>query len=63
MILQFKFFFLSFFFLGPHPWHMKVPRIGVELELQPAAFATAAATRDLSGIYTMAFGNARSLTH
>lgn len=42
---------------------MKVPRIGVELELQPAAFATAAATRDLSGIYTMAFSNARSLTH
>ena len=27
------FFFLSFVFLGPHPWHMKVPRLGVELEL------------------------------
>ena len=26
---------LSFiFFLGPHPWHMEVPRLGVELELQ-----------------------------
>ena len=22
------------FFLGPHPWHMEVPRLGVELELQ-----------------------------
>ena len=26
--------FLSFLcFLGPHPWHMEVPRLGVELEL------------------------------
>ena len=37
-------FFLSpplsffFFFLGPHPWHMDIPRIGVELEShQPTA--------------------------
>ena len=32
-------FFLSFFFfvsfLGPHPWHMEVPRLGVQAELQP----------------------------
>ena len=26
-------FFLSFVFLGPHLWHMEVPRLGVELEL------------------------------
>ena len=27
-------FFLSFLsFLGPHPWHMEVPRLGVESEL------------------------------
>ena len=31
--IYFIFCFLSFFFLGPHPWHMEVPRIGVELEL------------------------------
>ena len=24
-----------FGFLGPHPWHMEVPRLGVKLELQP----------------------------
>ena len=24
---------LFFFFLGPHPWHMEVPRPGVQLEL------------------------------
>ena len=25
-----RFFFV---FLGPHPWHMEVPRLGAELEL------------------------------
>ena len=24
---------LLFVFLGPHPWHMEVPRLGVESEL------------------------------
>ena len=33
-----------FFFLGLHPWHMEVPRLGVELELQLPATATATAT-------------------
>ena len=26
--------YLFFFFLGPYPRHMEVPRLGVELELQ-----------------------------
>jgi len=26
-------FFVFLPFLGPHPWHMEVPRLGVELEL------------------------------
>ena len=29
-----------FFFLGPHPRHMEVPRIGIESELGPQAYAT-----------------------
>ena len=33
-----------FFFLGPHLWHMDIPRPGVELELQLPAYATATAT-------------------
>ena len=33
----------AFFFLGPHPQHMEVPRLGVELELQPLACTTATA--------------------
>ena len=28
-----KSFFLFFFFQGPHPWHLEVPRLGVQLEL------------------------------
>ena len=34
---------LCFVCLGPHPWHMKVPRLGVKSELQPLAYTTATA--------------------
>ena len=27
------YFYFVFFFLGPHPQHMEVPRLGVESEL------------------------------
>ena len=39
-----------FCFLGPHLWHMEVPRLGVESELQLLAYATAIAMPDLSRI-------------
>ena len=46
---------LLFVFSGPHPQHMEVPRLGVELELQlPAYTTTAIAVLDLScvcGLY------------
>ena len=45
-ILFFFFFFLSFVLLGPPPWHMEVPRLGVESELQLLAYTTAIATLD-----------------
>ena len=48
------FFFLSFLLLllilGPLPRHMEVPRLGVELELQPSDYATATATQHPSRI-------------
>ena len=44
------FFFFFFIFLGPHPWHMEVPRLGVDSELQLPACATATATLDLSRV-------------
>ena len=43
-------FFFFFSFLGLHLWHMDVPKLGVELELQLPAFTTATATWDLSCI-------------
>ena len=42
--------FCLFFFLGPHLWHIEVPRLGVESELQLLA-------------YTTVYGNARSSIH
>ena len=40
-----KLFFFPVF-LGPHPRHMKVPRLGVELKLQLLTYATATAPWD-----------------
>ena len=37
------FFCLSFVFVGPHLWHMEIPWLGVQLELQLPAYATATA--------------------
>ena len=37
-------------FLGLHPLHMEGPRLGVELELQLLAYATAIETQDPSHI-------------
>ena len=44
------FLFLFLFFLGPHLQHMKVPRLGAELEVQLPVYTTATATRDPSHI-------------
>ena len=38
---KFLFYFILFCFLGPHLWHMEIPRRGVELELQLPAYVTA----------------------
>ena len=42
--------FFFFFFLGPHPRHIEIPRLGVKLELQLLAYTTAIATSDSSCI-------------
>ena len=46
----FFFFFWSFCLLRPHLWHMEVPGVGVQLELQPLAYTRAIATRDPSRV-------------
>jgi len=40
--------FIYFCFLVPHLWHMEVPRLRVELELQLPAYTTATAMQDPS---------------
>ena len=43
-------FFFFFCFLGLHVWHVEVPRLGFELELQLLAYTTATAMQDLGQI-------------
>ena len=45
-LLDFFFFFFLFYFVGPHPWHVEVPSLGVESELQLPAYITVTATGD-----------------
>ena len=45
------------FFLGPHLWHMKVPRLGVESQLQLPGYATAIATQDPSHVCSLLHGS------
>ena len=53
--LFFFFFFFFYFscFLGPHPRHMEVPRLGVESELHLPAYTTATATQDPNCIFDL----------
>ena len=52
-IYLWKVIFFFFGFLGLHLWHMEVSRLGVELELQLLAYATAMATQEQSRIYNL----------
>ena len=47
-------------FLGLHQQHMEVPRLGVELELQPPE-PQQRQSQATSATYTTAYSNARSL--
>ena len=46
-------FVLFFIFLGPHRRHTKVPRLGVESELQLPVYTTATAMWDLSCVWNL----------
>ena len=46
-------FMYLFCFLGPHLWHMEVPRLGVKSELELLACTTATATQDLSHVWDL----------
>ena len=49
-MFYFFIYLFIFSFLGRHLWHMEVPRLEVELELQLPTFITATATQDPSCI-------------
>ena len=51
--LLFLFICLFVCFLGLHLWHMEVPRLGIESELQPLAYTTATATHDLCWVCSL----------
>ena len=56
--------FCFFFFLGPHPRHMEVPRLGVQLELHLPAYDSHRNNRfELPCDYTTVHGDAGFLTH
>ena len=42
--------YFNFFFLGPHLWHMEIPRLRVKLEVKLPAYTTATIVCDLSHI-------------
>ena len=47
---MYLYFVLFFSFLGPHLWHMDIPRLGVESELQLLAYTTVTAMQSPSSI-------------
>ena len=42
---------IFFFFFQTHSWHVEIPRLGVQSELQLLVYATTTATQDLSHVY------------
>ena len=51
-----------YFILGLRLWHMEVPRLGVQLERQLPAYATAIATPDLSHVCNLHHSSGPQLT-
>ena len=49
-LLNYSSYLTFIFFLGLSIWHMEVPRLGVELELQFPGCTTATATHNLSHV-------------
>ena len=50
VLIKLKYFLFFFCFLGPHLWHVEVPRLGAKEELELPADATATATWEPSHV-------------
>ena len=57
--IHFIYYYYYLLFLGPYRWHMEVPWLGVELGLQPSAYAQPqkCGIQVMSATYTTAHGN------
>ena len=53
LVKKCHFMLLYFAFLGSHPRHMEVPRLGVKLELQLLIYTTATAMQDPSFVCSL----------
>ena len=62
IIFKVLFYFILYCFLGPHLWHMEVPRLGVKLELQLPATPQQHQISAVSATYTAAHSHSGSLT-
>ena len=60
---ELTFFLFLFRFLGPYPWQMEVPWLGVKSGCQPTPQPQQVKLRAASAVYTIAHSSARSLTH
>ena len=51
IVSEYSWLAIFFFFLGLHPRHIEIPRLGGEFELQLPAYTTATETADPSHVY------------
>ena len=63
VVFLFIYLFIYFGFLGPHPWHMEVPRLNWICSWQDTPQPQQCRIPAVSVTYTTTHGNARSLTH
>ena len=53
LVIDHKLVVFFFFFFRATLWHMEVPRLGFESELQLLSYTTATATQDLSLVFDL----------
>ena len=63
LIEEFLSIFFVIFFLGPHPQHMEVPRLGVKLELHLPTYATVTEMADLTELHLRPTSQLMAMLH
>ena len=57
MDYYYYYYYYYYCFLGPHLWHMEVPRLEVQSGLQLLAYTTAITTQDLSHVCNLYYSS------